>query len=56
MLPLHLMTLILIPLDIAPQGPREQTPIGMLALLLLVLVALVTMVGVLFWIRRKKKS
>lgn len=56
MLPLHLIPLVLVPLDIAPQGPRESTPIGILALLLIVLVALVTMVGLLFWIRRKKKS
>ena len=44
----------LIPLDIPNNGSGTSTPMGSIALLLIVLVALVVMVGVLFLVRSRR--
>jgi hypothetical protein len=56
---LDLLTLLLIPLDLLPldiptNGAREGTPVGTIALLGVVLLALVVMVSVLVLLRRRQ--
>ncbi len=51
---LLLMPLDLLPLDIPTNGAREGTPVGTLALLGVVLLALIGMVGVLVLLRRRQ--
>ena len=56
MIPLVLIPVVLIPLDIPTNGTREATPFGVLPLLLIVLVALVVMVGLLFFLRSRRNK
>ncbi len=53
LIPLDLIPLDLIPLDI-PADPDSASQFSFLPLLLIILVALIAMVGVLLWIRRRR--